>query len=219
MIVAIDGPAGSGKSTLARLLAARYGLAFLDTGLLYRAVARRLVDAGYRCDDPDAAVAAAGAITTADLESPHLRGEGIGNGASMVAAIPRLRAALLPVQRRLAAQGRGSVVAGRDIGSVVLPETPFKFFVTAGLEERARRRFEELRRRGEAPIFAQVMDELAERDRRDESRAIAPMAVAEGAIVVDTSAMDVKAALAAVVAEIERERVRETGSTITGQQP
>ena len=194
IIIAIDGPAGSGKSTLARRLADHYGLRFLDTGLLYRAVARRLVDLGVNPADEDSATDAARCLVAEDLESPQLRGEGIGKCASIAAALPRVRETLLAVQRRMAGEGAGSVVAGRDIGSVILPDAQAKLFVTASLEQRARRRYEELQKRGDAPIHAHVLDELKERDRRDAERAVAPMVVAEDAAVVDTSELDIDAA-------------------------
>ena len=206
MIIAIDGPAGSGKSTLASKLAEHFGLHFIDTGLLYRAVALRLGDLGH--SDPDAvdeavAVGIAHDLRAEDIASPRLRGEGIGGRASQVAAMPGVRAALLPTQRRLAREGRGSVLAGRDIGTVVLPETPFKLFVTASLEARAKRRFEELRKRGEEPIHARVLEELRERDRRDEERAVAPMVVAPDADVVDTTDLGIEEAFAHIVRLIE----------------
>ena len=191
LIIAIDGPAGSGKSTLARRLAGHYTLRFLDTGLLYRAVARRLLDKGIAAANETAAVDEAKALTPEELDGDRLRGEGIGNQASIVAAIPAVREALLGVQRQIAARDRGSVVAGRDIGTVIVPETRFKFFITASIEERARRRHEELLKRGDKPIYARVLDELRERDRRDEARAVAPMTIAADATVIDTSNLSV----------------------------
>jgi cytidylate kinase len=203
LVIAVDGPAASGKSTLARMLAQHFRLAFLDTGLLYRGVARALLDRGQTPVDAAAAIAAARSLTPEDVEPARLRGEGIGQGASLVAAIPEVRAALLPFQRRFAATGRGAVLAGRDVGTVICPDARFKLFVTASDAERVRRRFEELRARGDAPIYAAVLAELQERDRRDADRAVAPMRVATDAWVLDTTALDAPAAFAAARDHIE----------------
>ncbi len=200
VIVAIDGPAGSGKSTLARRLAAARGLRFLDTGLLYRAVAARLRATGGSVDDPEAAAAAAASVEPERLDAGALHGEGIGREASTVAAFPEVRQALLELQRRFARTPPGAVLAGRDIGTIVCPDATLKIFITASVEERARRRFEELRARGEAPIYERVLLEVAERDRRDRERAVAPLSVADDAVVIDTSTLDVEASLAAVEA-------------------
>jgi cytidylate kinase len=197
VVIAVDGPAASGKSTLARRLAEHFDLAFLDTGLLYRAVARVLLDRGQAFTDAEAAVAAARALEPADVEPGRLRGEGIGQGASIVAAVPAVRAALLPFQRQFGGDGRGAVLAGRDVGTVICPDAAFKLFVTASDAERARRRYEELRGRGDAPIYAAVLEELQERDRRDADRAVAPMRIAIDAWVLDTTELDAQAAFAA----------------------
>ena len=203
VVIAVDGPAASGKSTLAQRLAAHFRLAFLDTGLLYRGVARAMLDRGLAFGDGPAAVATARALVADDLEPGRLRGEGVGQGASMVAALPAVRAALLPFQRRFASSGPGAVLAGRDVGTVVCPESPFKLFVTASDAERARRRYEELRARGDAPIYAAVLAELQERDRRDADRAVAPLRIAADAWVLDTTELDAQAAFAAACAWIE----------------
>lgn len=197
VVVAVDGPAASGKSTLARRLAEQFDLAFLDTGLLYRAVARVLLDRGRPFTDREAAVAAAATLVPADVEIGRLRGEGIGQGASIVAAVPEVRAALLPFQRAFGQDGRGAVLAGRDVGTVICPDAAIKLFVTASDAERARRRYEELRGRGETPIYAAVLEELQERDRRDADRAVAPMRIAPDAWVLDTTELDAQAAFAA----------------------
>ena len=196
-VIAVDGPAASGKSTLARRLAEHFQLAFLDTGLLYRAVARAMLDRGRAFTDGAAAVDAAIALAPQDVEPSRLRGEGIGQGASIVAALPAVRAALLPFQRQFGADGRGAVLAGRDVGTVICPDATFKLFVTASDPERARRRYEELRARGDAPIYAAVLEELQQRDRRDADRAVAPMRSAPDAWVLDTTALDAQAAFAA----------------------
>jgi cytidylate kinase len=152
-------------------------------------------------DDSAAAVSTAQALAPADVEPGRLRGEGVGQGASMVAAVPEVRTALLPFQRQFA--HGGAVLAGRDVGTVVCPDAPFKLFVTATDAERARRRYEELRGRGDAPIYAAVLAELQERDRRDADRAVAPLRIARDAWVLDTTELDVDAAFAAARRHIE----------------
>ncbi|MDF1587246.1 (d)CMP kinase [Rhodospirillales bacterium YIM 152171] len=199
LVIAVDGPAASGKSTVARRLAAHFGLAFLDTGLLYRAVARRMID---RHLDPGDALAAAGeaeALVPEDVDERRLRGEGVGQGASKVAVVPAVRAALLPFQRRIATSGRGAVLAGRDVGTVICPDATCKLYVTASVAERARRRFEELRGRGEAPIYERVLEELIERDRRDQARSVAPLRIADDALTLDTTRLDADASFAEAV--------------------
>ncbi|MCS6876816.1 MAG: (d)CMP kinase [Geminicoccaceae bacterium] len=205
VVIAVDGPAASGKSTLARRLAAAFGLRFLDTGLLYRAVARRLLEGNRDPSDERAALEAVAALAPEDLDPDALAGERIGEAASRVAAMAAVREALLPWQRRFGRTPPGAVLAGRDIGTVVFPDATVKLFVTASLEERARRRFLELRRRGREPIFERVLDELRERDRRDCERSVAPLRVAEDAVVLDTTALDADAAFAAARQLIERE--------------
>jgi cytidylate kinase len=205
LVIAVDGPAASGKSTLAKRLAAHFALRFLDTGLLYRAVARAMLDRGLDPGDA-AAVRAALALAPEDVEPGRLRGEGVGQNASRVAAVPAVRAALLPFQRRFAATAPGAVLAGRDVGTVVCPDATFKLFVTANDGERARRRFEELQRRGERPIYAAVLEELRERDRRDADREVAPMRVASDAWVLDTTSLDADAAFEAARRHIEAGR-------------
>jgi cytidylate kinase len=201
-IVAVDGPAASGKTTLAQRLAAEFGLEFLDTGLLYRAVARRLQQQGRSFEDASAAERAAAALTAADLGSPTLRDEGISQGASRVAAIPGVRAALLAFQRRFGEDGRGAVLAGRDIGTVVRPDATCKIFVTASLEERARRRSRELRAKGVPSIYERVLEDLRERDARARSRAVAPLLPADDALLIDTTDKDIDAAFAIARAHV-----------------
>jgi cytidylate kinase len=191
LIVAVDGPAASGKTTLARRLAAHFGLAFLDTGLLYRAVGRRLLDRGLRPGDAAAAERAAQEVTAEDLARPDLHRPETSRAASEVAVVPSVRATLLALQRRFGEDGPGAVLAGRDIGTVVRPDAARKLFVTASPEERARRRFEELRLSGAAPIYERVLEELRQRDERDRSRAVAPLVAADDAFVLDTTGRDV----------------------------
>lgn len=195
-IVAVDGPAASGKTTLARRLAAHFGLAFLDTGLLYRAVAHRLLQEGRSCDDPQAALAAARSITAVELEHPGLRGDAVGQGASQVAVIPEVREALLVLQRRFGEDGAGAVLAGRDIGTVVRPDASHKIFVTASPEERARRRCKELRAGGAVAIYERVLEDLRQRDARDRSRTVAPLVPASDAFIIDTTDRDAETAFA-----------------------
>ncbi len=203
MIIAIDGPGAAGKGTLARRLAEALDLAYLDTGLLYRTVAAKVLAAGGDPATPEVAEAAARSATFMDLNRPDLREEAVGQGASQVAAIPGVRAALLDLQRRFARQPpegkRGVVLDGRDIGTVVCPDANVKLFVTASLETRAARRQKELRARGEASIYARVKQEMQERDARDSARATAPLKPASDAVVLDTSEMDADGAFRAAM--------------------
>ena len=200
-IVAIDGPAAAGKGTLARRLAAELGLAYLDTGLLYRAVGRLLLDAGADPRDPAAAEATARRLDPADLGRRDLRGPAADAASSAVAAIPGVRAALLAFQRGFGAKG-GAVLDGRDIGTVIFPDAPVKLFVTASPAERARRRWLELRAKGSDADLATVEREMRERDERDSARAAAPLRPAADAVVLDTSEMDAEAAFQAALAVV-----------------
>ncbi len=190
LVIAIDGPAASGKGTLARRIAEHFGLDYLDTGSLYRAVGMKLVYSGRDPQDCKAAEDAARTIDADDLANPRLRQERIGQAASIVSAFPEVRAALLDFQRRFAANGKGAVLDGRDIGTVVCPDADFKFFITATLYARARRRWKELQGQGIEVIFESVLDDLRERDERDEKRTVAPLKPASDAILLDTSDMD-----------------------------
>jgi cytidylate kinase len=196
MIIAIDGPAAAGKGTLARRLAAALGLPYLDTGLLYRATALRLLR-----DGGTPAHAAAG-ITPQDLAHPDLRSEHIGKTASAVAAIPEVRAALLDYQRQFGAT-HGAVLDGRDIGTVVFPQADVKIFVTASLDARATRRHTELLSRGETLTLQQVRDDLAARDHADCTRTTAPTAIAPDAILFDTTTLDIDSAFTQALALIQ----------------
>ena len=189
MIVTIDGPAAAGKGTLARRLAVALGYVYLDTGAIYRAVAKSMLDAGGDPDDPGEAAAHAEALDPAMLDDPGLRGEAVGDAASRVAALPAVRTALLAFQRRVAATPPGAVLDGRDTGTVVCPEAELKLFVTAGLEERARRRLEELRSKGETLMLPEVLAEVAARDSRDRTRLTAPLRPADDAVEIDTTGM------------------------------
>lgn len=207
MIIAIDGPAASGKGTLARRLAAHFGLPHLDTGLLYRAVGAQCLAAG-RLDDAAASEAVARALDVSTLDPEALRTAAIGEAASVVAARPGVRAALLDLQRRFAAQPGGAVLDGRDIGTVICPDAPAKLFVTASPEVRAERRYKELIGRGEAARFEDVLADIRIRDARDSGRASAPLAMAEDAALLDTSALGIEAAFAAALALVEAARRR-----------
>src|ERR1041384_5981179 len=198
LVIAIDGPAASGKGTLAKRLAAHFRLPHLDTGLLYRAVGWAAEQTGQ-----PPAVAAAG-LKAADLDNPALRTDAAGQAASRVAAIPEVRVNLLKFQKEFAHKTSGAVLDGRDIGTVICPDAPVKLFVTASVESRAERRFQELRQRGGGTIKPRVLAEMAERDRRDSERAAAPLKAAPDAWLLDTSNMDADAAFAAALAFIER---------------
>lgn len=204
MIIAIDGPAASGKGTLAKRLADHMGYACLDTGLLYRAVARDVASRGFRLEDTWAAVAAARGLVPATFDDPALRGTAAGDAASIVAKIPAVRAALLAYQRDFAAQPPGAVLDGRDIGTVVCPNADVKIFVTASPEIRARRRFAEFEARGAGVAYETVLADILARDARDAGRADAPMAKAADAILLDTSNLSIEAAFDAVVGLIKR---------------
>ena len=204
MIIAIDGPAASGKGTLAKRVADHFGLACLDTGLLYRAVARDVLARGRSLEDEAEAAAVARTIDPATLNDPSLRLPGVGEAASVVARIPAVRAALLDFQRDFARQEPGAVLDGRDIGTVVCPDADIKIFVTADAQVRARRRYEELRQRGEPVTLEAVLDVIRRRDERDSSRADAPMRPADDAILLDTSNLDIEAAFDAAVGLIKR---------------
>lgn len=204
MIIAIDGTAAAGKSTLARRIAVHYELPRLDTGSLYRAVARDVLHAGFSLTDAAAAAAAARALDPSTLGDPALRLKGQGEAASVVAAIPEVRAALLAFQRSFATQPSGAVVEGRDIGTVVCPEAQAKIFVTATPESRARRRFIELVNYGVETTEDAVLREIKERDRRDSERAISPLKRAEDALLLDTTELDIEKAFAAALELIDK---------------
>jgi CMP/dCMP kinase len=193
-VIAIDGPAASGKGTLARRLAEHFGFVHLDTGALYRATALLVLDRGDDPADPVIATRAAGLVHPRLLSDPRLRGEAVSAAASIVAAIPGVRRALLDLQRNFAANpprpAKGAILDGRDIGSIVCPAAEVKLFVTASTEERARRRAEELRQQGAAAILEDVLQDLKERDARDTERRAAPLIAAPDATVIDTTTLD-----------------------------
>jgi cytidylate kinase len=206
-VIAVDGLAAAGKGTLARRLAAHLGLPYLDTGLLYRAVGRRVLDRGADPRDAAIAAAAAKALSAADTLRPDLRGAAADMAASAVAAIPAVRAALLDFQRRFGIE-HGAVLDGRDIGTVVFPDAAFKLFVTAAPEERARRRHAELSARGVTADPLQVLAEIRARDAQDAGRAVAPAVPAADAVLLDTTLLDADAAFAAVLAVLQQRLCR-----------
>ena len=201
MIIAIDGPSAAGKGTLARRLAERLGLAYLDTGLLYRAVGLAVLRRGGAFDNT--AAAAANGLVPAALDDPELRSEEAGQAASRVAAIPSVRTALLDFQRAFAhcppGGAKGAVLDGRDIGTVVCPDADHKLFITARLDVRVQRRVKELREWQMTVIEEHVLEAMRDRDRRDKERDVAPLTPAKGAMVLDTSEMSADAALVAAV--------------------
>jgi cytidylate kinase len=214
VVIAIDGPSAAGKGTLAHRLAEHLGFAVLDTGLLYRAVAKRLLDRGETPENEAAARQVAAAVSIAELGNPRLRGESMAEAASRVSAIPAVRTALLALQRRFAenpldSQGNplpGAVLDGRDIGTVICPDATVKLFITASVEARAARRHKELLDRGVASIYARVLQDMERRDARDSGRAVAPTKPAPDAFVIDTTTLDADGAFAAALAVI-RERL------------
>ena len=206
MIIAIDGPAASGKGTLARRLAEHYGLPHLDTGLLYRATAASLLDADRDLRDVDAAIAAARGLSLTEFDEARLRGREMGEAASIVAALPQVRAALIEAQRNFAARPDGAVLDGRDIGTVVCPQADVKIFVTASPEARAQRRALELAQRGDKADYAAILADIAKRDARDSERSEAPLRAAADATRLDTTRMSVDAAFAETLRIVESRR-------------
>ena len=196
MIIAIDGPAASGKGTLAKRIAAQLGLPHLDTGLLYRAVARALIDAALPLNDERAAIRAAETLTLDALDPEKLRGAQAGEAASRIAAIPAVRRAILELQRAFGRQPGGAVLDGRDIGTVVCPQADVKLFVTASLEERAKRRWRELVLSGAPLDYEMVLADIKRRDERDSLRSVSPLVQASDATLLDTTELSSDAAFA-----------------------
>jgi len=207
MIIAIDGPAASGKGTIARQIAAVYGLHHLDTGLLYRAVAKAVLDAGYAPDDAVRAIEAAVMLDPTKFDDNALKLQVITEAASVVAAIPQVREALMNYQREFATRSPGAVLDGRDIGTVIAPGADVKLFVVASPEVRATRRVRELRARGETAEEADVLADLLRRDERDSRRTAAPLKAAPDAHLLDTTHLGIDAAFRAAVDIIEAVRV------------
>ena len=203
MIIAIDGPAASGKGTLAKRLATYYDFEHLDSGLLYRAVAKAVLDAGEPYDDVAKATAAAKSLDPAHFDEAALKSDEVAKVASYVSAIPEVRAVLVVFQRHFAATPPGAVIDGRDIGTVICPDAPVKIYVTAAPEVRARRRAKEFEAQGQAVDEAAVLADILRRDERDMTRKIAPLKPAADAHVLDTTDLDIEAAFRAALALVE----------------
>jgi cytidylate kinase len=206
MIIAIDGPAASGKGTLARLLAAHYGLRHLDTGVIYRAVAYALIEAGTDLTDEAAAVKAAQRLDPGTFGNVALKSQKVGEAASVVSAIPRVRTALVEFQREFAARPPGAVLDGRDIGTVICPEAEVKIFVVADPKVRAHRRALEAQSRGEEADEATILADILARDERDRSRLVAPLKPAEDAYLLDNSNLDIEGGVRAAIDIVEAVR-------------
>ena len=206
MIIAIDGPAASGKGTLAKRLAGHFGLRHLDTGLLYRAVAKSLMDAGVALEDEARAVAAAKGLDASRLHEATLKARGMAEPASIVSAMPGVRAALVDLQRRFAATAPGAVLDGRDIGTVICPQADVKIFVDAAPEVRAQRRVAALAADGVTVDEATILADILRRDERDKSRAVAPLKPAADAHLLDTTHLDIDAAVRAAIDIVEAAR-------------
>jgi cytidylate kinase len=208
MIIAIDGPAAAGKGTLSRLIAGQYGFHHLDTGLTYRATAKALLDAGLPLDDEAAAARMAAALDLANLDRTVLSRHDVGEAASKIAVMPAVRRALVEAQRTFSRKMPGTVLDGRDIGTVVCPDAPLKFYVTASPEVRARRRYDEVVANGVTADYAAIFEDVKRRDERDMGRADSPLKPAEDALLLDTSEMSIEAAFQAAKTIIDAELSR-----------
>jgi cytidylate kinase len=206
MIIAIDGPAASGKGTLGKRLADHFGFAHLDTGLLYRAVARVLLDRDISLTDRDAAATVARELDVTHLDDERLRGAQMGEAASVISAYQPVRDALLAFQRQFAGQAPGAVLDGRDIGTVVCPHADVKLFITASAEERARRRHREILTRGETTDYEIILNDIRRRDERDMTRSNAPLKAADDALTLDTTHLDADQAFEAALELVRRKQ-------------
>ncbi|EHS50108.1 Cytidylate kinase [Rhizobium sp. PDO1-076] len=197
MIIAIDGPAAAGKGTLSRRIAETYGFHHLDTGLTYRATAKALLDAGQPLDNESVAEEMARTVELAGLDRDILSAHEIGEAASKIAVMPSVRRALVEAQRAFSSREPGTVLDGRDIGTVVCPQAPVKLYVTASPEVRAKRRFDEIVGKGGAADFEAIFEDVKRRDERDMGRADSPLKPAADAHLLDTSEMSIEAAFQA----------------------
>ena len=204
MIIAIDGPAASGKGTLGKRLAAHYGLRHLDTGLIYRAVALAMLEGGHTLTDVAKAEVAAASLDIGLFGDPELKSARVGEAASIVSAIPEVRAALLAFQQDFAAHPPGAVLDGRDIGTVICPEADVKIFVVAAPEVRARRRYLEFKAAGHPVTEADILGDIRKRDERDTSRTAAPLKAAPDAHVLDTTNLDIEGVVKAAIGLVEK---------------
>ncbi len=202
MVIAIDGPSASGKGTIARALAKALGYHYLDTGSLYRMVGLSVMRSGTDSGNEDVCAQVAASLDPMKFSDAELRGESVGAYASKVAVLPKVRAALLDFQRNFAKRKPGAVLDGRDIGTVICPDAPFKFYITASVEARARRRFLE----SPGSDFAKIKSDIVERDRRDATRLTAPLKPAADAVVIDTSDLTPDETLAAVMKIVQRQK-------------
>jgi CMP/dCMP kinase len=212
VIIAIDGPAASGKGTLGKRLATHYGYRHLDTGLIYRAVAKSLIDTGHSLTDEARATAAAVALDAGHLGDPALKTDTVGQAASVISVFAGVRAALLDFQRDFASHPPGAVLDGRDIGTVICPNADVKIFVVASPEVRAKRRAQEILARGQPVDEAAVLADIKSRDERDRNRAAAPLKPAPDARLLDTSQLDIEGAVRAAIDIIEAVRAGRPGS-------
>lgn len=204
ILIAIDGPAASGKGTVSAKIAEHFGIEHLDTGKIYRALGAKVISTGTLIFDEANIVELAKNITIDDLKQPGLNAENVGLMASMIATKPTVRKELLEFQRRFAANPKGALLEGRDIGTVICPDAPFKFFITASLEERAQRRFKQLQEENPKVIFKDVLEALRLRDERDTNRKDAPMKAADDAVLIDTSNMTREEVIQTIITNIEQ---------------
>jgi cytidylate kinase len=202
LVIAIDGPAASGKGTVARMVASHYGLDYLDTGSIYRALGYKITHAGENPENEAVAVEFAKQITPEDLKNPHLYDEGIGAAASIVSTIPEVRNVLFDFQRDFAHSPKGAILDGRDIGTVICPDADFKFYITADLPARAQRRYKQLQNKENPIIYQSVLEDLQKRDERDSKREVAPLKVADDAVYIDTTNMGVSEVFGEIVSVV-----------------
>lgn len=203
ILIAIDGPAASGKGTVSAKIAEHFGIEHLDTGKIYRALGAKIIATGTLIFDEKKIIDLASHITLEDLKQPGLNAENVSLMTSMVAAKPQVRQTLLEFQRNFAANPKGALLEGRDIGTVICPEAPFKFFITADLEERAQRRFKQLQEEKQNVAYEDVLESLRLRDERDANRSNAPMKAADDAMIIDTTKMTREEVINLIIQTIE----------------